>query len=192
MIVHYLILGIYHWALAHWGLLLLVLDLTLLDLGIIWLFHWVLTRVQTCCTIPQSHLCQVMGWCLAFGANLTPLRMVFGSVYATCLGILWNVLLSDFAWNEKAPSKHPIPLNTSLNTLTPCSVSCLSKENTVLCIYAYLLLLCTSIKTWESICVHAHIYSGGAPYQTISIMLIGCSNYDILGALLYVCPLLLV
>ena len=73
-------------------------------------------------------------------------------------------------------------------TSTP--VSCFSEENTVLCTHAYLLLTCASIRNWESICAHAYIYNGGAPYWTIYKMLIGCSNYAVLGVLFYVCLIL--
>ena len=76
--------------------------------------------------------------------------------------------------------------------LTSCSVPCLSEENTVLCIYAYLLPLCASIRIWKSICVHAYIYDGGAPYQTIyKMLIIGWSNYTLLGVLFHVCLILI-
>ena len=47
-------------------------------------------------------------------------------VYATCLGSAWYDLVSGLTFNENMQLKHPIPLNTSLNSLcSHCVISAL-------------------------------------------------------------------
>ena len=76
--------------------------------------------------------------------------------------------------------------------LISCSISCLSEENAVLSLYAYLLPLCVFVRIWKSICAHTYIYSSGAPYWTMYKMLIGCFNCAMLDMLVYTFPVLIV
>ena len=56
-------------------------------------------------------------------------------------------------------------------------VSCLTEENTLVYICIFISIICTYKNLGIYMCECGYIYSGGASFQTINKMLIGCSHY---------------